>query len=82
MRTPRRSEIVQATGNFHNRIIETLGSITEHIFDNPTAFDAGDHMFDTMRTLEISVLRTCSSAGSSLPQGFFSGCRMMMPSGA
>jgi hypothetical protein len=41
----RDAKIVQTTGNPHHPIRNALGSETQDIFDNPTAFDARYGMF-------------------------------------
>ncbi len=39
--------IVQCTGNAHDQIGETFLGVAQDIFHNPTAFDTGNHMFDS-----------------------------------
>ena len=40
------AEVVQATGNLHDHIRETRFDITKEVFDDPTAFDASNYMFN------------------------------------
>jgi hypothetical protein len=38
------AEIVQSTGDLHHHVGDTCLGQAEDIFDNPTAFDASDHV--------------------------------------
>ncbi len=40
-------QIVQATGDFHHLIRESILGIAQHVFHNATALDAGQGVLDT-----------------------------------
>jgi len=76
------AEIVQSASNLHNQISNALCGQAQDIFDNPTPFDPGKHVFhDHTRTGEEVIEEPVRHA--QLPAfGFFFGCLLRTPSGS
>lgn len=73
---------MQAAGDLHNQIGNAFFGQAQDIFDNPTAFDAADRMFNHHpRTRENSVEELLAHA-QLFALGLFFGCVVSVPSGS
>ena len=80
--TATHAQIMLATGNLHDHIRHTIGGQTEDIFDNPTPFYAGNHVFyDDADTGEQMIEELVPNA-QLLPARLFLGCWVRIPAGS
>jgi hypothetical protein len=76
------AEIVQATGNLHDEIRKALCGQAQDIFDNPTPFHPGNHIFHDHTGTGDEVIEEPVSHAQLLAFGFFLGCRVNTPAGS
>jgi hypothetical protein len=68
------AEIMQAAGNLHDHIRHTGSSQPQDIFDNPTPFHTGNHVFDDDADTRDQMIEELVSNAQLLPARFFLGC--------
>ena len=76
------AEIVQAAGNLHDEISNALCSQAQDIFDNPTPFHPGNHIFYDNACPGNAVMKEPVSYAQLVACGFFVGCRVNTPAGS
>ncbi len=80
--TTTHTEIMQATRNLHDQIRNTRFGQAQDIFDNPTSFDPGNHVFhDDARTGD-EVIEELIPHTQCLAFWLFFGCAVRTPSGS
>ena len=67
-------EIMQAAGNFHDHIRNTRGGQPQDIFDHPTPFDTGNHVFHDNADAGNQVIEKRVANTQLLASGLFFGC--------
>jgi hypothetical protein len=50
------TQVVQAAGDYHRQIRETVFGITQHIFDDPCAFHTSEGMFHPHADMRDAVI--------------------------
>ena len=76
------AEIVQSASNLHDQTSHAIYGQAQDIFDNPTAFDPGKHVFhDHTRTGE-QVIEELIPHAQCLAFRFFFGCLLRTPAGS
>ena len=80
--TATHAEIMQATGNFHDHIRNTVCGQTEDIFDNPTPFHAGNHVFYDDADTGDQMIEELVPNAQLLPSRLFLGCWVRSPAGS
>lgn len=75
-------QIVQATGNLHHQIGNAFFCQSQHIFDNPTAFDTRDHVFDHYPYTGDKTIQQPLTSTQFPALGFFFGCMVSVPGGS
>jgi hypothetical protein len=76
------AEIMQAAGNLHDHIRNTDGSQSQDIFDNPTPFHPGNHVFDDDADTRDQMIEELVSNAPLLPARLFLGCWVRTPAGS
>ena len=76
------AEIVQATGNLHDEIRDALCGQAQDIFDNPTPFHPGNHIFHDYARTGNEVIEEPICHAHLLAFRFFLGCRVNTPAGS
>ena len=72
--TATHAQIMQATGNLHDEIRHTICGQTEDIFDNPTPFHAGNHVFYDDTDTGDQMIKERVPNAQLLPSRLFLGC--------
>ena len=80
--TTTHAEIVQAARNLHDEIRDALGGQAQDIFDNPTPFHPGKHVFYDYACTGNEVIQEPVFYAQLLAFGFFFGCRVSTPAGS
>jgi len=65
------AQIVQATRTLHDQIRDAVGRQTQDIFDNPTPFDPGNHVFHHHACTGDEVIEEPVCSAQLLAFGFF-----------
>ena len=76
------AEIRQATGNLHDQIRNTCGSQPQDIFDHPTPFHTGKHVFDEDADPGEEMMEELGPNAHLLPARLFLGCWVSTPAGS
>ncbi len=80
--TTTHTEIMPATRNLHDQISHTRFGQAPDLFDQPTSFDPGKHVFhDAARTGDAGIEALIPHT-HCLALGLFFGCAVRTPSGA
>ncbi len=69
------AQIVQATGDQHNHVRETILCVTKSVFGNPTNLDAGNGMLDSDTRARQGAIVALLARRQFRPLGLFFGCR-------
>jgi len=80
--TTTHTEIVQAARNLHDEIRDALRSQPHDIFDNPTPFHSGNHVFYDYTGAGDEVIEEPVRHAQLPAFGFFFGCRVSTPAGS
>ena len=80
--TATHAQIMQATGNLHDHIRHTLCGQPEDIFDNPTPFHAGNHVFDDDADTGDQMIEERVPNAQLLATGLFFGWWVRAPTGS
>ena len=80
--TATHAQIRQATGHLHDHIRPTSGGQTEDICDNPTPFDAGNHVFDDEADPGEQRMEELVPNAQLLATGLLLGCWVRTPAGS
>ena len=75
-------QIVQAAGNLHDQIGHARFGEAQHLFDNPTPFDASDDMLDDHAYTGANAIEHLLTNTQFLALGLFLGCWLRTPSGS
>jgi hypothetical protein len=76
------AEIVQAARNLHDPIRNAVCGQAQDIFDNPTPFDAGNHIFYNHARPGEEMIEELIPHAQGLASWFFLGCIVRIPSGS
>ena len=76
------AEIVQSTRNLHDQISHAIGGQAQDIFDNPTPFDPGKHVFYDHAGTGNEAIKEPVLHAQCLALRFFLGCLLRTPSGS
>jgi hypothetical protein len=76
------AEIVQATRNLHDQVRYAVCGQAQDIFDNPTPFDPGKHVFHYDARTGEEVIEEVIAHAQCLAFGFFFGCWVRTPAGS
>jgi hypothetical protein len=76
------AQIVQATRTLHDQIRDAVGRQTQDIFDNPTPFDPGNHVFHHHTRTGEEVMQEAIAHAQCLTLRFFLGCCVKTPAGS
>ena len=76
------AEIVQAARNLHDEISDALCRQPQDIFDNPTPFHPGNHVFYDYTGAGDEVIEERVLHAQRPAFGFFFGCRVSTPAGS
>jgi hypothetical protein len=74
--------MVQAARNLHDEIRDALGGQAQDIFDNPTPFHPGNHVFYDHARTGHEVIQEPVSHAQLLAFGGFFGCGVSTPAGS
>lgn len=72
--TATHAQIMQATGNLHDHIRQTICGQPEDLFDHPTPFHAGNHVFDDDADTGDQMIEERVPNAPFLASGLFFGC--------
>ena len=73
---------MQAASNLHDQVRNAFLGEAQNIFDDATAFDTGDNVFDLDARGRENPIEGFVIAAQRLAFRFFFGCRVMTPSGS
>lgn len=73
---------MQAASNLHDQVRNAFLGEAQNIFDDATAFDAGDNMFDLDTRRRENTIEEFVTDTQRLAFRFFFGCRVITPSGS
>ena len=76
------AKIMQAAGNLHDHSRNTGGRQPPDIFDNPTPFHTGKHVFDDDAAPGDQMIEELVSNAQLLPARLFWGCWVRPPAGS
>ena len=76
------AEIVQAARNLHDQIRHAVFGQAQDIFDHPTTFDPGNHIFHHHARTGKEVIEEVIAHAPCLAFGFFLGCWVRTPAGS
>lgn len=76
------AEIVQAARNLHDQIGEAVFGQAQDIFDNPTPFAPGQHVFHHHARTGEEVMQEGMAHAQGLAFGVFWGCCLRTPAGS
>jgi hypothetical protein len=76
------AEIVQAARNLHAQIRHAVCGQAQDIFDNPTPFDPGKHIFHHHARTGEEVIEERVPYAQLLALGVFWGCWVRTPAGS
>lgn len=76
------TQIVQATGDLHHQIRHTFFRQPQHLFNNPTAFDTRDHVFDHHPYTGDKTIQQPFTSTQFPARGLFLGCMVSVPDGS
>jgi hypothetical protein len=76
------AQVVQAAGDLHHPIRNALDREAQDLFDNSTAFDAGNPVFDHDTAPGEDPVEHPVASTQLLAFGLFFGCLVSTPSGS
>jgi len=76
------AEIVQAARNLHDQISTAVCGQAQDIFDNPTPFDAGNHIFYDHARAGAEMIEELLPHTPGLAAWLFLGCMVRIPAGS
>ena len=75
-------EVMQAASNLHDQVRNAFLGEAQNIFDEATAFDAGDNVLDLNARRRENPIEEFITDAQRLAFRFFFGCRVIIPCGS